>query len=996
MPSFRLLALATLSFLCTGALVQAMLSVEPSPEDVEFFEAKVRPILVEACYSCHSADAGKSKGGLRLDTKSTLLKGGELGPAIVAGDPERSVLIEAVRYKNEDLQMPPHEKGGKLSAEHVGILEEWVRRGAPDPRTETGPADPMDMQAARRHWAFQPVVKLPLPTVKESAWVKTPVDTFVLAALEERGLKPSPSIDPAGLLRRVTYDLTGLPPTLEERDDFLRDPSPAAYANVVERLLASPRYGERWGRFWLDVARYADTQGYTVGNVERRFSFSHTYRDYVIRAFNDDRPFSEFIRDQLAADQRVAEKGRETLAAMGFLTLGRRFLGNQDDIIDDRIDVVTRGLLGLTVSCARCHDHKFDPIPTADYYSLHGIFASSQEPEEKPFLYELVETDHAYQAYLKKKATIETRIEETERAEVEKFRSEIRQRTADYLVAARELDGIDPLPKLEDFAGARGLNSEALQRWKTYLDDSRSLADPVVGPWQVLKTLPADKFAEEAATLIAEWQLQPATHDNLARATVLEALRTSSSTLDCVIDVYRTLTAGAEEAWRSTLERAVKEKVTPPTTLPDSRKEALRSYLAAPDLPPAFPHELAAKIIRRQINTKTASMKREIEALNWTEPGAPLRAMALVDMPKPANSPIYLRGKASNRGTEVPRWFLEILSSGERTPATATSGRRELADAIVATDNPLAYRVYVNRIWGWHFGEALVRTPSDFGVRTEKPIHHALLDWLASSFLESGGSTKSLHRSIVLSATYQQRSDETAAAAVDPDNQLIHRFNRRRLEFEALRDTLLAVSGQLDFTPGGIPDDLTREPFTRRRTVYGFIDRQNLPGMFRTFDFASPDTSSAQRLSTTVPQQALFMMNSSFVMELSRALVKRPEVSQARSPQAVVEALYRLILQREPDAEERALGVAYLVSEPDPSSELATHGSIVAQSERSETSGTSESLGTASLNEPTGAADSPPPERGSTPATSSSPPALTRSETLAQLLLLSNEVAFVD
>ncbi|HRE84155.1 MAG TPA: PSD1 and planctomycete cytochrome C domain-containing protein [Opitutaceae bacterium] len=996
MSSFRFLALAAISFFCAGTFVQAMPSVALSPDDVEFFEAKVRPILVDACYSCHSAEAGKSKGGLRLDTKSTLLRGGELGPALVAGNPERSLLIEAVRYKNEDLQMPPQEKGGKLSAEQIAVLEEWVRRGAPDPRTEAGSADPMDMEVARQHWAFQPVVKSPLPAVKQNSWVKTPVDAFVLAALEEKGLAPSPTIDPAGLLRRVTYDLTGLPPTPEERDDFLRDPSPQAYARVVERLLASPRYGERWGRFWLDVARYADTQGYTVGNVERRFSFSHTYRDYVIRAFNDDRPFAEFIRDQLAADQRVEEKGRDPLAAMGFLTLGRRFLGNQDDIIDDRIDVVTRGLLGLTVSCARCHDHKFDPIPTADYYSLHGIFASSQEPEEKPLLTELVETDHAYQSYLTKKAAIETRIEETERAEVEKFRSEIRLRTADYLVAVRELEAMDPLPKLEDFAGARGLNREALERWKTYLADPKSQADPVLGPWQVLKTLPADTFAAEAAVLIAEWRQQPGTLENPARATLLEALSTSSSTLECVVDVYRTLTAGAETAWRSAVERAVKEKFAPPTSLSDSQKEAFRSYLAAPDLPPALPHELAAKIIRRQINTKTASMKREIEALNWTEPGAPLRAMALEDKPKPANSPIYLRGKASNRGAEVPRWFLEILSSGERTPATSTSGRRELAEAIVATDNPLAYRVYVNRIWGWHFGEALVRTPSDFGIRTEKPVHHALLDWLAASFLESGGSTKALHRSIVLSSTYQQRSDETVASAADPDNQLIHRFNRRRLEFEALRDTLLAVSGQLDFTPGGLPDDLTREPFTRRRTVYGFIDRQNLPGMFRTFDFASPDTSSAQRLSTTVPQQALFMMNSTFVMELSRALAKRPEVSQAGSPQAVVRALYRLILQREPDAEERALGAAYLVSEPNPSSELATDGSIVAQSQRPETSGASESLGTASSNEPTGPADSPPPERRSTPAVPSSPPALTRSETLAQLLLLSNEVAFVD
>lgn len=1000
------LLMGAAGLLLPGIATQAMPQAALPAAQVEFFEAKVRPILVDSCYSCHSAESGKSKGGLTLDTKSAVLRGGELGPAVVAGDPERSLLIEVVRYANEDLQMPPKDKGGKLSPDQIAILEEWVRMGAPDPRVDSSATSPMDMDAARRHWAFQPVLKPATPEVKQKGWVKTPVDTFVLAKMEEKGLAPAPAIGPAGLLRRVTYDLTGLPPTPEEVDAFLRDPSPRAYAATVERLLASPRYGERWGRFWLDVARYADTKGYTVGDAERRFPFSHTYRDYVIGAFNDDKPFTDFVTEQLAADQRE-RGGRETLAAMGFLTLGRRFLENKDDIIDDRIDVVTRGLMGLTVSCARCHDHKFDPIPTADYYSLHGIFASSEEPEEKPLLAELDEANPAYRAYLAKKAAVEKRIADTELAEVEKFRGELRRRTGDYLIAALDYSRTENAPKLEDFAGARGLNTEALKRWNEYLNDPRSVEDPLFGPWQVLKALPPGNFAEDAAQQIASWQQQAGAESGLARTTLLEALSASSSSLECVTDVYRALISGAEDAWKAAVEKAIKDKSTPPEGLNDPQQEAFRVHLASADLPPTLPHDVAAKIIRRQINTRTSAMKREIESLNWTEAGAPLRAMAMADKPKPINSRIYLRGKASNRGPEVPRWFLEILSEGDREKATETSGRRELAEAIVDAKNPLTFRVYVNRIWGWHFGEALVRTPSDFGVRTEEPVHRQLLDWLAASFVESGGSTKQLHRWIVLSNTYQQGSDTTAASAADPDNALVHRFNRRRLEFEALRDTFLAVSGQLDLTAGGFSEDLIKEPFTRRRTVYGFIDRQNLPGIFRTFDFASPDTSSAQRLSTTVPQQALFMMNSPFVLVLARELAKRSEIAAANSTDEVVTALYRLILQRRPDAEERTLAAAYL-SEPDQSSEVAAETSPVAvrmttavaspaeSAERTSSGSEGESPSAAPQSEAKPAADKPKAMEKKAAATPPPPAPLSRTESLAQLLLLSNELAFVD
>jgi hypothetical protein len=349
------------------------------------------------------------------------------------------------------------------------------------------------------------------------------------------------------------------------------------------------------------------------------------------------------------------------------------------------------------------------------------------------------------------------------------------------------------------------------------------------------------------------------------------------------------------------------------TVAPSAQLEAIRDLLYGVDAPANLTYEATAVMIKRQIDDKTSGLRREVEALNWTEPGAPLRAMALADKAKPANSRVFLRGNPANKGPEVPRQFLEVLAGEKRTPFASGSGRLELAREIASPRNPLTARVFVNRVWGWHFGPALVRTPSDFGVRTEAPLHRALLDWLTAGFVEAGWSVKQLHRSILLSATYQQSSDEhPAAAAVDPDNQLIHRFNRRRLDFEALRDTLLAVSGALDPKAGGLPDDLTKEPFTTRRTVYGFIDRQNLPAMFRTFDFPNPDVSSAGRFATTVPQQALFMMNSPFAQEQARQVWRRADLKAAGAETGRIRALYRVLYQRFPDADELRLAQEFM------------------------------------------------------------------------------------
>lgn len=838
-----------LAFVSLFALSVARAS-EPAPtaEQIEFFEKRIRPVLYDSCYGCHSVESGRSRGGLLLDTHAGLLKGGESGAAIVPGDPDASLLIRAIRFTEKELQMPPESAGGQLPPEQIADLEAWVRLGAPDPRTgRTTAADTTDedpLAAAREHWAFQRVETPPVPPVKDAAWVRTPVDAFVLAKLEANELRPAPPADRRTLLRRVYYDLTGLPPSPQEMADFLNDPSPGVYEQVVERLLASPRYGERWGRHWLDVARYADTKGY-VFQEERRYAFSYTYRDYVIRAFNEDKPYDQFLLEQLAADRLLAARApgasapdpdtataaddRASLAALGYLTLGRRFLNNQNDIIDDRIDVVMRGTQGLTVSCARCHDHKFDPISIADYYALHGVFASSREPDEKPLLGGPLDAGQ-HESFLKAQAKIEAQREEVIEAEVQKWLTEQRGKRADYLRAAQAALELPADAKLDTFAGEQKVVLEVLRQWMALLKERA----PDAGP-------PADS-----------------------------------------------------------------------------------------DAPPDLSGAEVRRIIARHLDNQTVKQRQELAALEWQHPGAPARAMAMEDHPKPRNSRVFIRGNARNPGTEVPRRFLTALAGPEPAPFTDGSGRLELARAIASRDNPLTARVFVNRVWGWRFGAPLVSTTSDFGIRTESPVHRELLDWLAASFMDDGWSVKQLHRWMLLSNTYRQASalDESLAgvaapgnpqvraAEVDPENTLLWRQNRRRLDFESLRDSLLTVSGQLNLTPGGQATDILTQPFSGRRTVYGFIDRQNLPGLFRTFDFANPDASSPGRFATTVPQQALFMLNSPFVIEQARALAAWAASVQANADP--VGPLFERVLQRPPDPNEAELGRAFLARPVEP------------------------------------------------------------------------------
>jgi mono/diheme cytochrome c family protein len=907
--------LSSAALILAALLSQITASAAPTAEQLDFFETRIRPVFAEHCYSCHSAKAEKLKGGLRLDTPQDISKGGDSGPAIVAGNADVSLLVKAIRYTDPDLRMPPKDK--KLAPEQIADIEAWVKMGAPLPTDPKAARTLSRLEEARsKHWAFQRLSKPAVPSVKLSRWVQTPVDTFILAKLEQRGLKPSPAADRRTLIRRLSYDLIGLPPSYEEVEDFVHDSTADALPRLVDRLLASPHYGERWARYWLDVARYADTKGYLAGGEERRYAFSHTYRDYVVRALNEDKPFDRFIIEQIAADrckggeETQAVESKQTLAALGFLTLGRRFLNNQNDIIDDRIDVVTRGFLGLTVTCARCHDHKFDPISTKDYYALHGVFASSEEPSELPLLgIEVKPADH--ENYLEARRKIEAEIADFKDREVGAFMDELRHQVGDYLLGAYGAAGIKDPAQLELFASEHKLNLNVLKRWLSDLA-KRDQNDPIFGPWLQLASVAgtnADGTPKAALHLEKSGGANPLISERFASS--------NSLSLKDAAAVYTAIFKTVDSQWKAAVNAANTNKQPVPTALADSGAEPLRQVLYGKDTAMNLPRAEAEEILARKLGEGAAPMRNRIEALNWTHPGAPLRAMALQDRAAPANSHVLLRGNPSTPGDEVARRFLELLSYGTAAPFTNGSGRLELACAIASPKNPLTPRVFVNRVWLHHFGEGLVRTAGDFGIRTEEPFQRDLLDYLACSFVESGWSIKSLHRMIVLSSAYQQGSDATPSlVAADPDNRLLGRMNRRRLDFEALRDTLLAASGELDLSLGGLPVDILGEPFSTRRTLYAYIERQNLPGLFRTFDFANPDTSNQGRFETTVPPQALFLMNSPFVLQQARDLAARREVQSTGTRAGEIQALYRLLFQRTPSRSEIFLAERYLESQP--------------------------------------------------------------------------------
>ncbi|HEY2952226.1 MAG TPA: DUF1549 domain-containing protein, partial [Verrucomicrobiae bacterium] len=560
------------------------LSRHAGADDFEFFEKRIRPVLVERCYKCHSAASEKLKGALLLDTREGMLQGGESGrPAIVPGKAGRSLLIEAIRHQNDDLQMPPPKSGDKLSPEQIADFVTWINLGAPDPRTNNLEPRTSNLEP-RTHWAFQPPLDPPIPKVKQKRWPQTPIDFFILAKLEQKGLRPSPPADQRTLIRRASYDLTGLPPTAEEIDAFLRDPSPAAWEKVVDRLLASSHYGERWGRYWLDVTRYSDTKGYVYDREEKRYVHAHVYRDWVIRAFNEDLPYDQFLIQQIAADRLTATNSPD-LAALGFLTLGRRFLGVTHDIIDDRIDVLMRGTMALTVGCARCHDHKFDPIPTKDYYSLYGIFNScSEQTVELPAERERTKDTEAFEQGLRERQEKLVQLFQKKRGQLT---DRLRARAADYLVAVLDVAKL-PSEEFYVIAGPDDLNPAIVRQWESYLYKTRDTFHPVFAPWHAYAALPAKDFAARAAEVYAKFA---SVEDARRRVNplVLQAFaETPPVSMREVAERYGKLFTTVDKSWRAVSKAAATNAPAPAVPAAGiEAKAAATSERRAPGLAPA-------------------------------------------------------------------------------------------------------------------------------------------------------------------------------------------------------------------------------------------------------------------------------------------------------------------------------------------------------------------------------------------------------------------------
>ena len=733
---------------------------------------------------------------------------------------------------------------------------------------------------ASDHWAYQPVTRPSVPSVENFSWPSGAMDHFILAKLRENGMRPARRANRRILIRRVTLDLTGLPPKSGEVDRFVADDSPGSYRRAVERLMASPRFGERWGRHWLDLARYADTKGYLAGNQARLFTHSYTYRDYVIDAFNADLPYDRFIIQQVAADKLDLGTDKRPLAAMGFLTLGRRFLNNPHDIIDDRIDVVTRGFMGLTVGCARCHEHKYDPIPMADYYSLYGVFASSHEPGDKPFISEAIDPIQRA-AFKRERRRREDNLNNYKREQYARIREQVKRQTGDYIWAAHRAAEVPP-GKLDELARKAKLDPDLTRRWMRDLAKRRESNDPVFAAWFSLAKLDAKSFGEQASVALDGEPLvkaHPAVRAALQDADSLEAAAKSLGQL-----LYK---AGEDQP-------------------------KLREVVYSD----ASPAKLSDGDVMRVMEVKgregIRSRRRKFDELEGEHPGAPNRAMVLLDNAQPHNPRVFLRGNPGSKGEAVPRRFVAVLSGKEREPFGGGSGRLEMARAIADPKNPLTARVMVNRVWQRLFGSGLVTTPSDFGVRAEPPSHPGLLDFLAADFVETGWSVKALIRGIVTSSTYcQGESSQPEYAGRDPDNRLLWQMNRKRLDFEAMRDSVLSVSGSLSLQQGGRSVRIDDKPEASRRTVYAFVNRQNLPNLFRTFDFAGPDTTCPQRFTTTVPQQALYLLNSPFIEAQAKRLASRGEV-RAVADESRICVMYRLAYQREPSAEELGLAKRFV------------------------------------------------------------------------------------
>ena len=886
----------------------------------DFFENQIRPLLLQRCASCHT-QAGSS--GLHVDSREALLKGGERGPALIPGNPDGSLLIQAVRQEGA-LKMP---KGGKLTSRELSDLVAWVKMGAPWSKSapalvaSNGGAPAFTVtEKQRSFWSFQPLGLPAIPAVKDTKWAKTNIDRFVLAKLEAAGLRPVGLADKSTLIRRATFDLTGLPPTPEEVAAFVQDRSPDAFAKVVDRLLASPRYGERWGRHWLDVARYAEDDVRGLDPKRRGympFNGAYVFRDWVIQAFNDDMPYDLFVKAQLAGDLLDKTVVGKTLPGTAFLGAGpwvwdqAEPVQGRADERNERIDAVTRGLLGLTLACARCHNHKYDPLSQKDYYALAGVFASTTYTEY-PRVSEI-----QVKAWKEKQQTIddlEEELEEFTSRESKQYTEILAHQTAKYMMAAWRVNGKSKIT-VEEVADDAKLDPEILARWVIFLAKPHAHYN-FLNDWQAMVAaggseaqakLLADNF--EALVLKTMTEAKKIDEENKiakAKAGVPKPLRRDAlpnefETKDqfcpgCDLEL-KALPTAQGALWLDLFVRASDaddmEDVPEPGVF-TFRKWALERHMGS-----AWREHVES--LQARIDQLKKDLPKEYPFIHGVS-----------DKSVPMNMAVNLRGSPYSLGDIVPRRFLEVLSAPGCKPFEKGSGRLELANDVAA--HPLTARVIVNRIWKWHFGTGVVNTPDNLGEMGERPSNPELLEYLASRFRDQGMSMKKLHREIMLSAIYQLGTyDSPVDDEKDAANRLYWRFNRQRLDAEEIRDSILFVAGDLDLKSTGGPSSEFGPDFTRR-AVYGKVSRFHLDNYLQVFDFPNPSFTAEQRFTTNVPLQRLFFMNNAFVYEQAGKLAQR--VYGKDSDNARISEAYRLLYGREPTAKELEIGLRFLNGNP--------------------------------------------------------------------------------
>jgi hypothetical protein len=920
--------LAILSLLPSRLVVRLAIAephddAENADDNGVFFEKSIRPLILQRCAKCHGPK--KQEANLRLDTAIGWQRGGASGP-IVNGKSLAESLVLRRLSATDDERMPPDDP---LQRSQYKALRSWILAGAVWP--DNSPPLPRGAVAGS-HWADQPIVYPTLPALEMSPGISArfngAIDLFILRKLATEGLSMAASTDRPTLARRLYVDLLGIQPNYDDLRAFVDDPrdDASAYAAIVDRLLSAPEFGERWARHWLDVARYADTKDYQDAG-EPSFPLAWTYRDFVIRAINHDLPFDEFVRLQLAADhQSIDESDQWKWAAMGFLLAGRRFNHDRHDLLDDRIDVTTRGLLGVTASCARCHDHKYDPISQEDYYSLYGIFRHSVEPTfaESPRLPETTSTGSpsaaervAFEAELQKRQeALQTKRKDLRK----KILHELRSNSRDYLVYTvqrmpthRTRDDVSIHSERTTIRDRAAYSTGAAVLWQRYLE-TRSTGDPVFGIWRQLVQLDRNDFARQAEQILVA--------DSIANSLVRNALlERMPKNMVQVAEVYGDLLEETYTMWQTTLANDGMA-----TVFSDSDRESLRRVLFGRDSPIDVPFDRVNQLYTLNEFMEDVGLAGKVESLFVEQRHvAPTRAMILHDMPVRFPTYLFVRGNPLRRGKLIDQKLPSFLRDLQRSPADvdrkmaattiSLSGRKELAESIVSPRNPRTARVIVNRLWQWHFGRPLVATPNDFGTRGTPPSHPALLDYLAAKLIDSGWSLKVLHREMVLSATYQQSSQPTNESIErDPNNRWLSHANRRRLEWETLRDSWLQSADALDRQIGG---PSVEGVLHRRRSIYSLVNRKRPPSVFSTFDVATSEFSVGIRGETTIPQQTLFLLNHPLPLQAAQQVVQSAVQSTGHRTapprhKSTATILFRRVLARDPTVQELDWAISFL------------------------------------------------------------------------------------